>query len=143
MVMVKRKATSIICDDIFYSLAGKMTISGMYTGDIVIPASEFIVSQLVFLFLMECAVEDPFKSLTLEVCLPGATPLRMEVPVATPPIMLEGRTQIIARLPFLLSGPILRPGRIDTKVIHEKGEIPTGSNWIVAASPPTASPIAS
>ena len=86
--------------------------------------------------MAETDLDDPFRSLDLEVTLPGSEPVRQSVPVAWP-VQPEtaGRSKIFVRWPLLISMPTLRPGRIDAKVIHDAGEIVIGAPWITLNPP--------
>jgi hypothetical protein len=127
----ERKATFCICDEVLISLNGKFNALGMYISDIAIPVAPSTVSQLVFLFHIECSLADPFRSLTAEIILPGEEPRRMPVPFKLPQLIPRHRTRFNIRWPFLIQLPVLRPGRIEAKVIHDKGEIIAGYQWIV------------
>jgi hypothetical protein len=128
--MTDRRATVLVCDDVLVSLAGKLTARGIYTADLAVASDETLLTQLVFLFHLECDLDDPFKSIVLEVQFPGeATPRQLPVKFAIPHI--EGRKRWVLRYPFLLQLIKVRPGRISTKVIHDKGEIDTGGIWVI------------
>jgi hypothetical protein len=58
---------SSLCDDLTYSLNGKMNAVGIYTGDIIIHASPVMLNH--FCFIIETESSDPFKSLILHVSL--------------------------------------------------------------------------
>ena len=128
-----RQASVLIADDMVMSLLGKINLSGIYTSDIVIPIDPFGVPQLVFLFSLETDVSDPFQHIQLQVIFPTQQPVEMSVsPPAIPPSSLpEQRTRLLMRQPFLIQQPLLRPGRIQAKVLHDKGEIDIASlPWI-------------
>jgi hypothetical protein len=81
---------------------------------------------------METDLIDPFKSLTVEVALPDNPPILNQVVVTYPiPDSHKGRTRLFYRHPMLVQSPILQPGRIAAKVIHESGEIILGAPWVV------------
>ena len=136
--MSERQAVVFICDEVLVSLTGKFNLLGMYTGDIAILAAEVPSPQLVFVFQIECDITDPYRLLIAQVTLPGEGPRQMPVPFMIPSPLPEGRTRWVTRWPFLIPFPTLRPGRIEAKVIHEKGEIIAGYQWIVLVSPPQA-----
>jgi hypothetical protein len=131
--MVKQ-ATVLVSDDFMLSLQGKFTIIGVYTSDIVIPSDEQQVAQLVFTFIVELGVEDLPAALTLEVTLPGDSLRQMIFPLAPPQIKPPDRKQLILRLPFLISQPILRPGRINARVAYPGGEILAAAPWIAKSA---------
>lgn len=141
----ERSASIIVCDDFFYSIAGKVTLSGVYVQDIVIPASETTVNQLVFFFTIETPKERPFKSLTLKIQFPGSEPIL--APVVIMPRMVGPedplRKKITIKQPMLVQQVVLRPGRIRATALHDEGELDAGGIWIAlqsSASPLTAQP---
>lgn len=135
--MIERTAHVILCDDLRVEITGKYMLVGMYTGSLAIPNDEVMAPQLVFLFLISTAVEDPFQSLVCEITLPGAEPFRFSAPTAyqaNPEFIQQGARRIIHRIPVVMQQPVLRPGKTMGKVIHEKGEIePIGLPFIVKA----------
>jgi hypothetical protein len=132
--MIERKAIAFACDEVSWTITGKITISGIYTGDISLPQLELRVAQIVFFFIMETDVADPFQTITLRVTLPGIAPEFLPVPIF-PTVHNEGRQRVVIRQPFLISNPTLRPGRIVMSLIHERGEIEAGSIWVTTAVP--------
>jgi hypothetical protein len=113
----------------------------MYTGSIAIPVDEWFTPQLVFLFLVTTDLNEPFQSLACQVTLPGAEPFTLNAPTPNDPVDPEllklGARRRIYRIPMVLSRPVLRPGRIESKIIHEKGEFsPIGMPFIVKATLP-------
>lgn len=133
--MVDRHAILIVADDVQVGITGKITIRGLYTGNIAIPADPSTVPQLVFLFIIETDVRDPFMSMTLEITLPGDAPRQLPVVVMPlPQLVSQEYTRYTLRVPFSLLFPLLRPGHIEAKVIHDKGEIVVGTPWISVIS---------
>ncbi|MGJ4996219.1 hypothetical protein ACQR0Z_17455 [Bradyrhizobium sp. HKCCYLS3077] len=111
-------------------MTGKAYLNGVYLTDININSDELKLAQLVFFFSVSTKLEYPFKQLTLRVVLPGSSPADFEVPLSPPPTVSSGRTTLIVKAPMLLQQPILRPGKIETKVITESEEIDAGGFWI-------------
>jgi hypothetical protein len=115
----------------YTNMAGKQTLQGIYNSDLGVPKEPSTAPQLVFYFLIETDVDDPFQSMTLEIVLPGEAPrqipIAIQFPAASPP---AGRTRQTIRATALVQFPILRAGRIEAKVKHEKGEIIVGAPWI-------------
>jgi hypothetical protein len=107
-----------------------MTVLGLYTGDLIIPFEGITLQQLVVMFLIEGGLTDPYRSITLQVSLPDTEPRMQPIPLEAPVTAGQGRTTMAIRYPFLIPQPILRSGRIETKVIHEKGELIAGYQWI-------------
>jgi hypothetical protein len=132
--MASRHATVIICDEILFSLTGKFNILGNYTADLSIPQNPTQLPQLVFLFLIETDATDPFQSLSLRVAFPDSEPIKHSIPTFANPVTLE-RPRSTIRWPLLIPQPSLRPGPIEAKVIHEKGELIAATPWVVLASP--------
>lgn len=133
-----RQASVLVSDDLYVSLIGKFIINGLFTTDIVIPIDPTIAVQLVFLFQIETDIDDPFEKLQLQVTLPGQPPTTADIQLA-PFIPAAGRTRWLLHWPLLVRQAVLRPGRIEAKVIHERGEILTTTPWISLATqaPPT------
>lgn len=125
-----RQAAVLVCDDAFVSLNGKITLSGIYTADIAIPAPQITVGQLVFLFVIESDVSDPYQIINLHISLPGEKPVQVSVPTAQNAPMTAERTKLTIKWPVLVPQPVLRPGEIKTKLIHERGEMEIGAAWI-------------
>jgi hypothetical protein len=137
-----RQASVIVCDDVTFTLNGKMNIHGVYTTDIGIPYDPYMGSQLVFVFLVETSPDDPYKALELSVELPGGGQ-KLRMPIVVPGLRPTASDQIrwTFRYPLLLTVPVLHPGPIVAKVIHEKGEISAAAPVVVLNVPPN--PLAS
>jgi hypothetical protein len=125
-------ASVVVSEEFLISLTGKFTVQGLFTTDIVIPSEPYFANQLVFLFSMEANMEDPFQKVTLEVTFPQQPARTLEVPLP-PFVHMPGRTRWVLRWPFLIQNAVLVHGRIDAKVIHEKGELVTAAPWISLA----------
>jgi len=136
--MIPRQASVLVCDDLLVALNGKFTMLGMYTADIVIPTDPSISGQLVFLFVVETDIKDPFRSVTLQVALPESAPTRFQIPIMPPLDVHPDRERLIVRWPLVVSPAILKPGKIEAKVIHETGEINAAAPWVLLASAPPA-----
>jgi hypothetical protein len=132
--MADRQVSLLLADDLLWSMNGKVTMIGIYGGDITIQADSMAVPQLVFLFSAETDITDPFQLFTLHIQLAGEIPVIVPIPMGSPPGTLDAqRTRWIVRWPYLLSQATLRPGRIVAKIIHEKGELVATAPWIVRA----------
>jgi hypothetical protein len=135
--MTMRQATVLVSEDLTYALNGKMNIQGVFTTDIGIPFEPYLASQLVFVFLVETTPDDPYKTLELSVELPGGQQnLRQPIMVRTLRPSAGDQLRWSLKYPLLFSGPILRPGPIIAKVIHDKGEISAATPSIVLNVPP-------
>src|ERR1700719_4006962 len=137
--MDDRQAMFFICDEVLVALNGKYTISGLYTGDITVPQVPMQIPQLVAMFEIKTAIDNPFKSLILQVSIPGEiAPRQLDLSAAVQagqamPV-IPGRTMAIYRFPFLIQGLILQSGPIEAKVICEDGEILAGTQWVSTAA---------
>jgi hypothetical protein len=133
---MSRQATLIIADEVYFNLYGKAILQGIYSNDLVIPTNPSTAPQLLFYFIIETETSEPFQSLSVEVTLPEATPVRNFVMIPPPQFFIAHaqanpeRTRITIRHPMLMSAPVLRPGRIDAKAIYEAGEIAITPQWI-------------
>jgi hypothetical protein len=135
--MTERAAHLLVADDLRIALTGKLDLYGIYTGDIIIPGERLVANQLVFLWTVETDAKDPFQTLTFEITLPQAEPNRFSLSLLASPPIPDGRTRRYVKQPQLVQPAILRPGRIQAKVIHERGEIPVRGPWIVSADSST------
>ncbi len=131
-----RQATLLIADEIYFNLYGKAILQGIYNSDLVIPTNPSTAPQLLFYFIVETDIADPFHSLSVEVSLPELPPVRNVVPVFPHQFFIAQaqaqpeRRWITVKHPMIIQGPSLRPGRIEAKVIHENGEIAITPQWI-------------
>jgi hypothetical protein len=138
--MPPRQATVLLADEVFYNLNGKAVLHGVYNTDLTIPNNPTLVPQLIFYFIIETDFSEPFKSLGVEVTLPGNEPSRGIVFLPPPQLLAAqlqaqpARTRWYTRHPLLIPAPYLRPGHIEAKVIHESGEIKVDTPWIVHAA---------
>jgi hypothetical protein len=138
--MIERTAVVLISDELTFSMNGKFNILGMYTGDIFIPADPTPVAQLVFLFVIETAPDDPYQSLVLEIALPdGGGGTKVQIAMQQLVLTHSDQRRWILRQPVLVQNAILRPGPIEAKVIHERGEI-TPATPSILLNPPLRPP---
>ena len=135
--MAPRLAALIIADEVYYNLHGKAILQGIYNTDLIIPVEPTQAPQLIFYFIIETDISEPFESLKVEVTLPGSAPHSSFVLVPPPQFLRtqaetqKDRSRWYTRFPLLIPAPQLRPGKIEARVIHEKGEIPVTTHWIV------------
>jgi hypothetical protein len=129
-------ATLLVCDDLLYSLMGKVNLIGIYTSDIAINGPGQVAGQLVFFFVMEGDISERPTHVSLEITLPGTPPRRLDFPAFPTDIQQQpGRTRWYLRLPFLLPQVVLHPGRIEGKIIYAGNEIALRGPWITVVSP--------
>lgn len=131
-----RKATLFACDEILFSLHGKIYPNGIYTTDIGIPNKECNLSQLAFLFLIELSVEDPCKEIIARVEFPGSTAPQQTLYQVRQPPLIEGRKTFVHKVPILAQSLVVTPGPIKGFVHFGDEEVLAGQQWIVLSSPP-------
>jgi hypothetical protein len=135
--MPDRQAMVLVADEIFFNLHGKAILQGIYNSDLVINLPEIKAPQMVFYFMIETDLSQPFQSLSVQVTFPGSEPIQQGLFVPPPQLLAAQAQQDPKRLrwytrhPMLVQAPTLRPGQIDAKVIHESGEIKVFTPWIV------------
>lgn len=132
--MTERKATFFVCDETLVALSGKLTIGGMYTGDIGIPEPEARLNQLVIFVQIETPAERPIQRLSVNISFPGEEKPRTidGLRGLAPPL---GHDTLVYKRPFLFQQITLRPGPIEVKVVHEEGEIFAGTQWVIYKAP--------
>jgi hypothetical protein len=132
-----RQASLLVADEIFFNLQGKAILHGIYTGDLVIATVPAALAQLIFFFNAETDLSTPFKSLAVQVTLPESQTVTHVIPIEPHASqLLTERTTLFIRYPMFLPNPILRPGRIVAKLVHDRGEISVSAPWIVEAAKP-------
>src|SRR5579872_480683 len=128
--MTERSASVLVCDNILFDVTGKAYLHGLYPGDITMPGDELLVNQLVFYFTIQAPKTTkmtPFEIVTLRVTPPGATMSELSIPVANlVHAPNPNRPFMILRAPLLIQQLVLRPGKIETKVIVDGEEIDAG-----------------
>jgi hypothetical protein len=94
------------------------------------------ISACVF-FTIEADIDDPLDQITIELTLPGEETLSIpSPPISAPswPANQEKRSRQILRVPAMLNFPRLNAGKIQAKIIHNKGEISVATPWIIDLS---------
>jgi len=137
-----RQAMVLPCQDIRLEYDGKLTLVGLYTGNLAIPTVPTVAPQLAFLIVIDGDLSEPLQSLKIEFHLPQVKePTVYEVPLDPQrPQHEKGQTRWRFQIPFGIAPAVLNPGRIVCKIIHDKGEIETGARWIVHAPQPMIEP---
>jgi hypothetical protein len=127
-----RQATVLVSEDVTFALNGKMNIQGIFTTDIGIPFEPYFATQLVFVFSVETSPDDPYKKLELFVELPSSQQnLRHPIVLSTLRPSAGDQLRWSIKYPLLFTSPVLRPGPIIAKVIHDKGEISAATPFVV------------
>jgi hypothetical protein len=128
------KASFLVCDDLLYSLTGKVNLVGIYAQDIVIPADELLMQQLIFFFVLEMPKDKVFKKISFRIELPQSDPLDFPIPVLVRKSseVDERRKMLAWRHPVLVQQPILRLGRISASVVHEGRRLDAGGIWVTS-----------
>jgi hypothetical protein len=131
--MTEQFATFFLCDDLLVALTGKFTALGIYTGDIVIPTEPFTMPQLVAVFDIQTPIQKPFRSLMLQITLPGEkSPRQLDISSTLLPGQIPGRTTIRMRTPFLIQQAVLNSGAINASVVHDGKMLAAGKQWVVS-----------
>jgi hypothetical protein len=132
--MEKRKASVVVCDELLFNLAGKVTMSGMYTSsDIAIVTPELRIGQLVFFFAVETPIQQPIDEMSLEVIFPNGSPYILQAQIVPAnPLLLNSkdRKSYTVRHPFMIQNATLTPGEIKAAVLVDGVRIDAGSVWI-------------
>jgi hypothetical protein len=137
--MIERTAFVILSDDLNTSFNGKLNIIGAYTQDIAITTDPFRANQLLFVFRVETDIDDPLQSLSVEITFPGQRPVINIIPLPPNPPKTPNRTKQALTFTIPIVYIDLRPGKIDVKLIHEKGTIDVLAPWIAMVPPQTTS----
>jgi len=125
-------AFSVICDDLLISVNGKQTISGVVSGDLIVPDDGILVPQFILLYHYRSPLDQKYAPISLEVIFPGeesarVLPLSIQLTVQT----IKDRNTMTFRIPFLINNLKLIPGPIDTRVNYSSGSAEAGRHWIV------------
>jgi hypothetical protein len=135
-----RQASVLMADDMAVSVVQKITLTGIYTKDIIIPIEPYMAEQFVFLFSLETDVSNPFQQIQLQITFPKQEPVAINVPPPSVSDLPEGHNRLVVRQPFLIQRSLLCPGQILAKVTHENGEIEIRSlPWISLQQQPVQS----
>jgi hypothetical protein len=143
--MSKSKASVFVCDEVFINLTGKQLAQGIYTtGDITVPGPGARAAQLVFVFWVECALENFPGSATFKVELPNAQPHVVTLPVAQPnpaSLIAHPQRKISSFMqPVLVQQPVLNLGAIKSTVIMDGEEVSCEPIWITSLAAITSRP---
>jgi hypothetical protein len=131
----------IVCDVGRLEYDGKLTLVGVYTTDLGIPANSTVAPTIAFFVAVEGDLSEQPAFIEFEICLPGQPPIRLpriEIPAGEKPP--EGRTRWIVRTMHSLVNAPLQPGHITGKVICDDREVPISGPWIVVAENPAPAP---
>jgi len=140
---VSRSVSVIYADDIREEVAGKLTIVGVYQGNMIFPAFPAVVPKLAIFLTVTCSANDPFEKLSVRI-LKGQEPIfekslseaelqqlamvSSSQPDTTEPMMVEANFLIV-------TGPIAIHERcvIRAEVLTENGMLPAKNLVIEAA----------
>lgn len=138
--MTSRQATVLVSDELTYSLNGKLNLFGVYTGDISIVQNPTIGVQLIFLFIIETSPDDLYRSLHLNVTLPGGDARDFDLAMPNLAASISDKARWCLKYPLLFANPILFPGPIVASVTHEKGRLLVSGPTIVLSPVPEPKP---
>ena len=127
------QASLLVCDDSRLEITGKGILIGIYVTDMIITAPKLQIAQLQFFLMFDFDVHETPKTLTFEVTLPNQPPTVWPLTMPDKLSVPEGRDRAYIRQPFQIIAPILEPGRIEARVIHDKGDVRIRGPWIVLA----------
>jgi hypothetical protein len=135
--MGKIKASVFVCDEVLFSLTGKLVAHGIYTtDDVAIPSLEYRAPQLVFVFSVEYPREDSVSLAAFKVELPEAAPHTMSAGIMqrNPAVLAANPSRKLSSFmhPVLIQSPLLKPGPIKTTVTIDDEEIDSGTIWITS-----------
>lgn len=132
--MKKWHGSLLICDDMSFTLTGKVDLRGVYTSDISISSAGIPISQLVAYVFVEGELSElPTTTVQVDVSVPGAQVSTVSFPPHVPP-GLPGRTSWFLRTPLLIQNIRLQPGKIVGTVRHGDATLTLHGPWIVVTS---------
>lgn len=132
------QASVLAADEVTFSVNGKLNVFGIYAHDIVIPQQFHVISQLVYLFIVEGDASDSPKSLRLEITSPGQGVRYQDIELPPNRISLPPhRTRWTIQVPVLISPAIMQPGKVIARVYIDGQPIEIPGPWVVLL--PTAS----
>lgn len=128
--MSDAKAMMFVCDDMSFSITGKINISGMFTSDVIIPSSPTLVPQMVFLFAIELPIENGYTPVALEILLPNEPePRRLSLPSQNI-LFVPERNRRSIKFPYLIQNAMLHCGKIEGSVVCDERTISAGRMWV-------------
>src|SRR6266404_1462568 len=129
--MADCNALMLVCDEAQVSItSGKYNYVGVYNADLGIPREPQTISQLVFLFIIDADMAKRPPVVTIEVTLPGEQPKQLPIPIPPTIVPLPGRSRMGMQVPFAITSPVLRAGRIEARVIYGEEIVPVRGPWI-------------
>lgn len=128
-----RQATLATADEATLTLTGKLNLFGIYATDISIPKNPTIVTQLVFVFLVETDPNDLYQKLELRVDLPSGDSRHLPVNLGILKVGQSDTVRWSLKYPLLFQNAILSPGPIKASVIHDKEIIHPAAPFVVLA----------
>jgi hypothetical protein len=131
-----------VCDDIRLEANGKLILIGVYTGNIVIPADDYVTPQISFFFHIDIPRDTHPTKVMCEIGLPGGSPpQRGEIAIAQPAFK-EGHTRWVMRHVLGFRNAPLIPGKIEARVYIDDEVYPAVAAWVEkVAMFPGATPI--
>lgn len=78
--MMERYAYSIFCDDIRHEVGRKMSMMGIYSGELQVAAIPTLLPKLCIAVFCNTAIDQPFKSLTIRADNNGTMLLETSIP---------------------------------------------------------------
>lgn len=132
---MNRQVNTTFCDDIRHEVNGKLSLIGVYSGQMLVPSFPVILPQLCLVIVVLTPVEQPFQKLILRVLKDDTVLIEGEIPQTELPkagstsVVNDGDTGAPGRLlsvqsqivisPFAVEGPCI----LRVRVITEAGEL--------------------
>jgi hypothetical protein len=119
-----------VCDDVAFSITGKINVTGIFTNDIIIPFNPTPLPQVSFLFAIDFPLEKGYAPVAIEIQLPKEPDPRI-IPLPKQDIVfLPGRTRRSAKIPYLLQNAVVHCGKIEAHIVCEEHRVYAGRMWV-------------
>jgi hypothetical protein len=75
-----RYAHTIFCDDVRQEVGGKMSLMGIYTGDLLVPQQPWVLPKLCVVTTVVTPSDKPFETLVIRIATANTVLLEQELP---------------------------------------------------------------
>jgi hypothetical protein len=127
-----RNVTLITCEELRFEINHKLTIIGVFSGDIRITPGPFPVNKLIFLFQIQGDDIKVPRNINVQITLPDKEPRSQPVPVPTF-IEADRMKAWTLRGAILIQNEIVSPGQVTATVIADGEEFSVAAPRIVLA----------
>ncbi|MFM0435935.1 hypothetical protein PQQ84_05700 [Paraburkholderia strydomiana] len=146
-----RVAYSQFCDDVRAELGNKLSVMGIYSGEIIVPSAPFVLARLCCVAACMTPVERPFSSLAFRLAVDGTEIARGEIPeeqlkatmehvrskVSGPdPISRISASMTLLLSPYMVTAPHI----IKAYAIADGEELPAGRLYVTVHNPEISHP---